>query len=285
MREKNYEELTFTDDFLFCKILRSKPNLCRALLEIILGRKVARLIYLNDQESIKETWDGKGVRLDVYLEDELDVVYDIEMQASDSKNLPKRSRYYQGMIDLNLIEKGARYSALKKSFVIFICTFDPFGHREPIYTFENRCVQALDIRLEDEAAKVFLNPCGDLGRASRELAGFLRYIAEKHVSDGFTRDIQKEVENAITHKEWRLEYMTLLQKYEEKREEGLEEGLRRGLKKGMKKGLKKGVKKGVERGRLEAAIQVYKELRQRGFSDEEAREISKLPKGVMPSDE
>ena len=27
----------------------------------------------------------------------------------------------QGMIDLNLIEKGAKYSKLKKTFIIFIC--------------------------------------------------------------------------------------------------------------------------------------------------------------------
>lgn len=42
-------------------------------------------------------------------------------------NLPKRMRYYQGMIDLNILEKGENYKNLKKSFVIFICTFDLFG--------------------------------------------------------------------------------------------------------------------------------------------------------------
>ena len=33
-------------------------------------------------------------------------------------NLPKRMRYYQGMIDLNILEKGENYKNLKKSFVI-----------------------------------------------------------------------------------------------------------------------------------------------------------------------
>lgn len=261
MKRKNFEELSFTDDFLFCKILRSNEALCRRLLEIILDRKIAKLVYLNDQESIKETWDGKGVRLDVYLEDELDTVYDIEMQASEDRDLPKRSRYYQGMIDLNLIEKGARYKALKKSFIIFICTFDPFGEKEPIYTFENRCIQNLRIRLGDEGVKVFLNPYGDLSKTSQELADFLRYIAEKDVSSDFTRSIQREVQNAVEHKEWRLEYMMLLEKLEESREEGRKEGW--------------------EEGRKEMAAQIYKELRQSGFSDEEARKILKLPAGRM----
>ncbi len=41
-------------------------------------------------------------------------VYDIEMQTTLQKDLGKRTRYYQGMIDLNLIEKGAKYSKLKR---------------------------------------------------------------------------------------------------------------------------------------------------------------------------
>ncbi len=35
--------------------------------------------------------------------------------------------YYQGMIDLNILEKGEDYRNLKKSYVIFICTFDQYG--------------------------------------------------------------------------------------------------------------------------------------------------------------
>ena len=54
------------------------------------------------------------------------------MQVAPKRNLPKRSRYYQGMIDLNSIEKGAKYNALKKSFIIFICMFDPFNEDLPI---------------------------------------------------------------------------------------------------------------------------------------------------------
>lgn len=35
--------------------------------------------------------------------------------------------YYQGMIDLNILEKGEDYRNLKKSYVIYICTFDQYG--------------------------------------------------------------------------------------------------------------------------------------------------------------
>ena len=72
------------------------------------------------------TADGKGIRFDVYSEDDSGIVYDCEMQTSKKDNLPKRTRYYQGMIDLNLLERGADYKELKKSYVIFICPFDQF---------------------------------------------------------------------------------------------------------------------------------------------------------------
>ncbi len=41
----------------------------------------------------------------------------MEMQRGKKKELPKRSRYYQGSIDLDLISAGEPYSALRKTFV------------------------------------------------------------------------------------------------------------------------------------------------------------------------
>ena len=147
---KEFHELVFTDDFVFCKVLQNDEALCRELLELILGEKVRRITYLNNQQPIEITSDGKGIRLDVYLENEANTVYDIEMQSTPAKNLPKRSRYYQGMIDLNLIERGADYKELKKSYIIFICLKNPFGETLHKYTFENRCVELPDLALQDQ---------------------------------------------------------------------------------------------------------------------------------------
>ena len=109
MKRKNYEELEFTDDFMFCKILEKRTDLCKELLEIILGKKIKR-VEVNKQKAIDITYTAKSIRFDVYVEDEDNTVYDIEMQTDVQKDVAKRSRYYQGMIDLNLIEKGEKYS-------------------------------------------------------------------------------------------------------------------------------------------------------------------------------
>ena len=96
---KSYEELTFTDDFLFCKIMESRPDLCKELLELILDKKLGRLVEVNRQKPIEITADGKGVRFDVYAEDDENVIYDVEIQNAVKDSLPKRVRYSQGMDD------------------------------------------------------------------------------------------------------------------------------------------------------------------------------------------
>ena len=139
-------------------------------------------------------------------------------------NLPKRMRYYQGMIDLNILEKGENYKNLKKSFVIFICTFDLFGLGRHVYTFENRCIEDLELPLGDDTTKIILNTKGTLDDVSPEMKRLLDYVDGKGVSDTFTRDLEEAVQSARQNEKWRLDYMTLQMNYQEKYEQGIEQG-------------------------------------------------------------
>ena len=65
------EGLTFTDDFMFCKIMQSNPDLCRELTELIIGRKTGEIIWINKQAPIEITADGRGVRFDIYMEERI----------------------------------------------------------------------------------------------------------------------------------------------------------------------------------------------------------------------
>ena len=38
--QKQYQELTFTDDFMFGKVLVNNPEICRRLLEVLLEIKI-----------------------------------------------------------------------------------------------------------------------------------------------------------------------------------------------------------------------------------------------------
>lgn len=215
----NYNELKFTDNFIFCKVLENNLELCRQLLELILKVKIKKVIFADKEKVLDITPDGKSVRLDIYVEDNTGTVYNIEMQVAPKRNLPKRSRYYQGMIDLNSIEKGAKYNALKKSFIIFICMFDPFNEDLPIYTFTNRCKEKLQLELGDETTKVFINPYGNTEELSSDLKLFFDYLKEEIAQSEFTKMIDIEVEKVRQNKEWRREYMTWISELEESKEE------------------------------------------------------------------
>jgi predicted transposase/invertase (TIGR01784 family) len=141
------------------------------------------------------------------------------------------------MIDLELIEKGAMYKELNRSFVIFICTFDPFGYNHCIYTFKNICIEDSNISLDDETTKIFLNSTGDTTGVQEDLKAFLDYINTNHVSNNsFVRALDEEVHKAIENKEWRREYMTLYMRDQENIEKGKKIGKELGEKIGEKRG-------------------------------------------------
>ena len=235
---KRFEELEIQDDFMFGVIMRN-PKYCKPFLETVLNIKIERIEYPKSQEIIDLSSDAKSVRLDVYVEDGKGTVYNIEMQTTSNKNIPKRMRYYQGMIDLNILEKGEDYRSLKKSFVIFVCTFDLFGQGRHVYTFENRCVQDLELPLSDDTVKIILNTKGILDDVSIEMKSLLDYIDGKEPEDDFTRELDDAVNEVRDNEKWRLEYMTLQMSYQEKYELGVQDGIELGREQGIEQGIDK----------------------------------------------
>lgn len=129
------------------------------------------------------------------------------------------------MIDLNVLGKGKEYIELKQSFVIFICTFDPFpGSDRKMYTFTNLCHEQSGLELGDGAVKIFLNTQGTTGEVDEDIDKFLAYVDGKAAEGEFTRDVAAEVERLKQHNETRVEYMTLMMELKEQRREGYDEG-------------------------------------------------------------
>ena len=141
-RIKKWEELTIQDNFLFQKVMQNQ-RICKRLIEKLLDIRVKSITYPEAEKTFSVGIANKDIRLDLYVETDDGIVLDIEMQTTAKKSewLPKRTRYYQSMIDINIVTKGDDYTMLKTSFVIFICTFDPFGEGRLVYTFRNRCVE------------------------------------------------------------------------------------------------------------------------------------------------
>ena len=234
-KEQLWENLRISNDFMFAKVMRN-PELCKGMLERLLDIQIDHIEYPEEQKVIDLSKDSKSVRLDVYLKDEKGTVYNIEIQTTNKRNLPKRTRYYAGMIDLNAIEKGADYSELPQSFVIFICTFDAFGKGRWRYTFENRCNEDPEIFLEDGTTKIFFHTNGTKGNISEEAKNILKFIADNTAEDDFTEKLAREVQKIKENKEWQVEYMTLLMREREKYKEEIADGRAEGMAEGEIKG-------------------------------------------------
>jgi len=259
--DNKLKNVDITDDFMFSYVMR-QPDICMELLEYLLPEcKIRKVDYITEdnkivssdkieaetQKTLAEAFGKKGVRLDVYLDDGK-TVYNVEMQTTEQLALPKRARFYQAQIDINLLKRGADYEDLKPCFVIFICKFDPFGRGQYRYTFHNICDEESGMKLHDETYKMFLNTTGTKGKISSRLRELLRYMNDTKSypvkdADDLIKKIEGAVSTAKQSDEWRRAYMVYsLHEYDAEK---------RGEKRGEAKGRVEGLQEGLQKGRAE----------------------------------
>ena len=250
-----WKRLSIQDNFIFQRVMQN-VKLCKWLLERILKIKIREIRYPDTEKSISIRLDSKAVRLDVYVEDEIGTVYNIEMQTTKGHDgeLARRTRYYQGMIDMDLLRKGVYYDDLRQTYIIFICTFDLFGMDERIYTFRNQCMEQPELELGDGTTKIFLNAKGLKGRVDEDLEDFLQYVDGKPARSRFTQEMAQEVESVKRQDEMRREFVTLYMEYQKQRREGAAEGFERGRREGREEGIAEGRTEGRMIGTMRTAL-------------------------------
>ena len=240
---KPVDELSFTDDFMFGTVMKNKV-ICKGVLERLLHIKVGKIEYPSLQKTITPFYESKGIRLDVYVSDP-ERVFDIEIQTSIPPALSKRTRYYQGLMDVDNLLRGQSYAELKESYVIFICTQDPFGKGLPVYTFQNVCSEDDSIILDDKSYKVFYN-VGAYGKEREaELSALLEYLCERRTTSGFTQRIDALVEKAKRNEKFRSVYMSLNIREDDLRMAGEKIGFERGIAAGIRRGRRDGIAAGA----------------------------------------
>ena len=222
-RNIDWDAITIKNNFLFQETLRNK-SLCKQLLERVLHIQVKTIRYMETEKTMKAQLSSKNTRLDVYVEDKDGNVADIEMQTTDTKSvinyderdektiireLPLRTRYYQNIIGTNMLRKGMHYRELKKAYVIFICTFDPFGAGLPVYHFTYRCKENGNLQMGDLTENIFLNVKAADKTDDEELAAFLRYVNGQKPDSSFTKKLDEEATRIKNNDNWRLKAMTL----------------------------------------------------------------------------
>ena len=206
--EQKWLDASIKDNFIFGKTMELYPDLCRQLIELILNIKIKEISYPEREKTIEARTDSKGIRLDVYVQDDRNRSFDVEMQISDSDNLAKRIRYYQALIDLDKLKRGQHYSRLGESFIIFICPFDKFKQGRHLYTFRERCDQDTNLKLNDGATKIFLSTKGTVNDVSSDIKAFLNYVDSGIISGRFVKQLDNAVNAVKNNKKARMDFMT-----------------------------------------------------------------------------
>ncbi len=230
-------------------------SICKEVLEILLPFQVEDLEYVEYQKTIDIFNKTKSVRLDVYVKGR-DKVYNVEMQIGKDVNLAKRARFYQAAIDFDMLEKGHKYKELQESFVIFICTFDPFDRGLPCYSFKNKCQEETGLCLEDGRQIIFFHVNAYLKDNNRQRRNFLAFIAGNKIDDPIIHKFESRIERLKNNNALESEYMNLALKFQD----AIDEGEQRGWLKGEKVGRLEGEKAGRLAGAKSAKVEVAKNL-------------------------
>ncbi len=215
--------MSFAQNIVQLKPLPSVA-VCKEFLEMILADKIGKIAYLSPQNTVTADVEAKSVRLDLLVKDETGKSYDIEMQVSNEHNIPKRMRYYQAAIDISFLDKGAHYKALNDCYIIFVCLFDAIGKGEPLYTFENICLEDKETSLKDGTKKVIINAESFNKTEDKELKGFLEYLKTGTANTEYTGRIETMIQAVKQNEQARQEYRFMSAFEMDAREEGRIDG-------------------------------------------------------------
>lgn len=281
--QKTLKDLNLLDRFLFAEAA-DDPEFMELLLEIILGKDIV-LTHLpqTEKESRGALW-SKQVKLDVWAMDTDDTIYDTEVQNRNTKNLPKRTRLYHGLIDSKLLPPGTvDYNLLNEVFVIMIMPFDLFGHGRYKYTFKKMCMEIPDLPLEDETTTIFLNTRGTVtDGVSDELISLLKYfentkseVADKSTSKRILK-MKEKIEAIRSNEEIGVKLMNAWEERIYDREDARKEGWEIGVREGRLRGMLEGKREGKLEGKLETQNQIISKMKQQ-LSDEEISNLTGIP--------
>ena len=283
--QKKWESLTFTDNFIFSRVMHDE-HICRQVVELILGVRIGKIRYLSAQDEHKTDPDSMRIIMDVFLRDENRII-NVEVQTGHKKELPKRSRYYQSVADVSTTSTGTKYRDLPENILIFICTFDPFDRDFPRYTFEYTCKEAQhQLKLKDGSLRIFLNTkATKLSTLDQKLQAFYHYLQKGIAESGLTQEIFNKITTLKNNSIERRHYMTLALKMADIEydayENGFERGHEAGLQAGLQQGIEQGIEQGLQQGAYQTKLETAKNLISMNFTPTQVAQGTNLPLDVV----
>ena len=226
--KRKIEELNLIEDFLFTEASideKTAPILMRLIIERSTGLKVGK-IHIEPQKTVNGVdTDCHGIRMDVTIREiqisageneckdgeETMRLFDVEPNNVPDTNLPKRSRYYQALTDVKLLETGVDYDKLPDMITIWILPYDPFGMDCMLYSVKNVVEEYSQLEYNDGIRKIFLYTGGNKG-GSPALKHLLTYLQESVAKNAVDEELQllhNKIEHLKNRKEIGVKYMQM----------------------------------------------------------------------------
>lgn len=215
---------------VFKRVMRNK-KLCKRLLAILLDREVTSLDYIETEHEALTDIDSKEIRLDCYSITADNKIFDVEMQVGDERELAKRMRAYQSIIDREAMSrnwngKTMQYREMPSVCIVFICTEHPFKsqteERICMRTITSVCAEEPSLELDTGATWLVFDAKMYKEAGNPQLGGFLRFVltGEFDPENEFLSALNAEIEKFANGDEW----LMLLDSRTEARTDGYYEG-------------------------------------------------------------
>ncbi|MCF1783915.1 MAG: Rpn family recombination-promoting nuclease/putative transposase [Lactobacillus mulieris] len=186
----------FTNDEIFGSIMQNK-RFCKAIIQAALPDiNVVSVESIDAQKELgtKSDKHSKSVRLDIAVKDQSGNLYDCEMQVNNNHDIGPRMRYYQSSMDRDTLDRGEPYTSLSRTYLIFLCAFDPFGKGKLRYSFHLYDDEDKSIQLKNNAENIIINSKGS-GNENIDLLNLKKLMNDDKIeSKGIFKEIQTKIQ-------------------------------------------------------------------------------------------
>ena len=151
------------NDYFFTAFMQGNCPCMQIALRAFTQDNTIEVTRVTTQHVMTNNADGRGVRLDSFVETKSGTVYNLEVENRPGNALELRLRYYAEMLDKENLKKGEHFSKLPPIVNIVIMPKDMRGQNEPLYFIQRVYVKSLDEIgnnpqfFDDKAAFIYVN--------------------------------------------------------------------------------------------------------------------------------
>ena len=237
-------------------LVMSQLEICRKFLKAVLPQHDFTKLKIVDQSHLKTDYLSKAGRLDIHCTDAYGNQFYIELQMTNEHNVAQRSKYYHALMANHMLRAGETYQALKETYVIFLCPFNPTDADQAVTHYE--MVSKQGNHLNDGTHTLILNASGSWAGVSDELKGIFQLLLRQPAPFGkLGPQIMDKIDEIKHSKTGGRKYMELTGAFWQG---AIDEGRKVGIKIGERRGKKAGIKEGRKQGTDEAIIKLIPDL-------------------------